>query len=191
MTHRLAIRFIAVALALVLFAGTGIVGQSNPQVRKEDRPVIGVYFDEPLKLLEPFDKDFRRSCTCVEHAFARIPRIVHDPGSIGSAVVPLRPGEAFLRVLRDMADVRWRDAVIFQEAPTPRMLITGRGVPPLDREAAIVPGVQGYLELAQRGQSKPQRRRTAEKSNPNPIRAVSTVCWSDVLTEASFPTGSE
>jgi TPR repeat protein len=55
-----------------------------------------------------------------------------------------------------MADVRWRDAVIFQEAPTPRMLITGRGVPPLDREAAIVAGVEGYWQLGQRGQSDAQ-----------------------------------
>jgi TPR repeat protein len=41
--------------------------------------------------------------------------------------------------------------LVLGTAVHPRMLITGRGIPPLDGEAAIAAGVRGYLRLAHRG----------------------------------------
>jgi hypothetical protein len=118
-------RVVVVLAAFWLTANVGIAGQSRQQKPDPARPVIGVYFDEPLKLLEPFSKDFQRSCTCVERAFALVPRVVNDnPGPAAS----LRPGDAVLRVIRDAADAQWFETG--NTPPRPRMLITGRGSHP-------------------------------------------------------------
>jgi TPR repeat protein len=156
MKHLVAGLFVGIASCLVLFTGTSVTGQSDPQMRRDDRPVIGVYFDEPFKLLEPFEKDFRRSCSCVENAFALIPRIVEPPFDASSPVRPLRLSEAVLQAIRDAHMVGLREDWIFGGKPSPRLLMTGIGTPPLEPEAAIAAGVQAYLQLAQNGESEAQ-----------------------------------
>lgn len=153
MTHRL-MRFGSYVLLMVLGVGAPIDGQSRAPVQEQQWPVVGVYFDEPLKLLEPFAAEFQRSCTCVERAFALIPRVMSDtPGS----TAPLRLGDDVLRVLRASVDARWKDvSILAGGTPDPRMLITGHGIPPLDGEAAIAAGVRAYHRLARGGNAAAQ-----------------------------------
>jgi TPR repeat protein len=156
MIRRVGPLYIALALALAVCTGCGVVSRSRVQVPKPNRAISGVYFDEPFKLLEPFDQAFRRSCSCVEKAFALIPRIVDSPHpTSGGRLVPLRPSAEVFRVMRDFADARWKDQAD-SAFPNPRMLITGRGIPPLDGDVAIAAGVGGYLQLAQRGEPDAQ-----------------------------------
>jgi hypothetical protein len=71
---------IVTLLSLSFSAAAGVSGQPVARV-SNDRPAVGVYFDEPFKLVEPFDRDFRRSCSCVENAFALIPGSLTRPST--------------------------------------------------------------------------------------------------------------
>jgi TPR repeat protein len=144
-------RIVLVAFGLWLANDVAGAGQPVASVSPAERPIIGVYFVEPFKLLEPFEKDFRRSCSCVDSAFALVPRIVDSPAPIGGSLVPLRPSAPALRAVRDMAD-----AESSVDPLSPRTLITGRGLPFLDGPDAIALGVQRYVELANRGQADAQ-----------------------------------
>jgi TPR repeat protein len=132
------------------------VGRLKVQVGKPNRVISGVYFDEAYKLLEPFDTALRRKCSCVEPAFALIPRIVLSPyPTSGGRLAALRPSSVEIRLFRDFADARWSDQAE-SAFPHPRMLITGRGIPPLDGDRAVAVGVGGYLQLALRGEPDAQ-----------------------------------
>lgn len=144
-----AARRTAVIVGLVVTGATQVGSQSGAQ--RADIPFAGVYFDEPRKLLEPFENDLRRSCLCVEHAFELKPRVFPtSPFGPPLTTDPLHLDDNILYVIRQMANAGWNDPWILQgNTPSPRLLIIGLGTPPFGGEAAVGAAVQEYLRLAQ------------------------------------------
>ena len=154
MTPYRARRIIVTLLSFSFSAATAVSGQPAARV-SSNRPVVGVYFDEPFKLVEPFDRDFRRSCSCVENAFALIPRIV-DPPFDTSKTDSLRLEGEVLRALRETILVGLREDWVFSGTLSPRLLITVSGIPELEPQTAVALAARGYLELAEQGDSSAQ-----------------------------------